>query len=149
MTLNFVCFPHYRGYCALFPIHYPEKKWGGRAMENLAPFRQGHSGNPLNVITTSGRFRMDFFDDWSTKHTTQLQPKKAQRSFLRMIKQETHLTTNLPCFLFAPCTAHNSLCFKMASSSSKKLIEHTEKKTEWSAQRKASYKKPRLTWFLP
>lgn len=32
-------------------------------MENLAPFRQGHSGNPLNVITTSGRFRMDFFDD--------------------------------------------------------------------------------------
>ena len=37
-------------------------------MENLAPFRQGHSGNPLNVITTLGRFRMDFFDDWSTKH---------------------------------------------------------------------------------
>ena len=32
-------------------------------MENLAPFRQGHSGNPLNVISTSGRFRMDFFDD--------------------------------------------------------------------------------------
>ena len=32
-------------------------------MENLAPFRQGHSGNPLDVITTSGRFRMDFFDD--------------------------------------------------------------------------------------
>ena len=132
-------------------------------MENLAPFRQGHSGNPLDVITTSGRFRMDFFDDcgshleaqsimdrpgwgggeqkqrWrnytnrATKNlgfsTTQLQPQKAQRSLLRMIKQESHLTTNLPCFLFAPCTAHNSLCFKMASSSSKKLIEHTEKKT--------------------
>lgn len=32
-------------------------------MENLTPFRQGHSGNRLNVITTSGRFRMDFFDD--------------------------------------------------------------------------------------
>ena len=114
-------------------------------MENLAPFRQGHSGNPLDVITTSGRFRMDFFDDCGSHleaqsimdrpgwgggfSTTQLQPKTAQRSLLRMIKQESHLTTNLPCFLFAPCTAHNSLCFKMASSSSKKLIEHTEKKT--------------------
>ena len=32
-------------------------------MENLTPFWHGHSGYPLNVIITSGRFRMDFFDD--------------------------------------------------------------------------------------
>ena len=32
-------------------------------MENLTHFWHGHSGYPLNVITTSGRFRMDFFDE--------------------------------------------------------------------------------------
>ena len=32
-------------------------------MENWTSFRHGHSGYPLNIITTSGRFRIDFFDD--------------------------------------------------------------------------------------
>ena len=133
-------------------------------MENLAPFRQGHSGIRWTLLPhqaalewTSSTIaaailkhkalwivqggeggeqkqRWRNYTNRATKNlgfsTTQLQPKKAQRSLLRMIKQESHLTTNLPCFLFAPCTAHNSLCFKIASSSSKKLIEHTEKKTQ-------------------